>query len=147
MGGSIYPEMKALLSGLYLTRVHWTQMEADVIAKAPEEACGIVAGEGNTSRIVISITNILHNPTRFRMDPSEQLNAFLLVEEKGWDILAIYHSHPQGINAPSATDYEELTFPGIIYLIWYQEENQWKCRGYLMQSKTGAGEVPVIKSN
>lgn len=138
--------MNALSSGIYITREHWAQMEADVSAKTPEEACGIVVGEGNHSKQVIPVTNILHDAYRFRMDPEEQLKVFLLVEEKGWDILAVYHSHPHGIDGPSATDYDELTFPGIIYLIWYQDTNKWQCRGYLMQSQTGTGEVPVIVS-
>ncbi len=139
--------MNPLSFGIYLTPEHWAQMEADVSAKTPEEACGLVAGEGNHSRLVIPVTNILHDTYRFRMDPEEQLKAFLLVEDNGWDILAIYHSHPDGINSPSATDYNELTFPGIIYLIWYHDANKWQCRGYLMQSQTGTGEVPVIISS
>lgn len=138
--------MNTLSSGIYLTPEHWIQMEEDVSVKTPEEACGIVAGEGNYSRLIIPVTNILHDPYRFRMDPEEQLKAFLLVEDKGWDILAIYHSHPYGINSPSVTDYNELTFPGIIYLIWFQDANKWRCRGYLMQSQTGTGEVPVMIS-
>jgi proteasome lid subunit RPN8/RPN11 len=138
--------MKTLSTGLHLAPEHWMQMEADVSAKTPEEACGIIAGEGNHSRLVIPVTNILHDAFRFRMDPEEQLKAFLLVEENGWDILAIYHSHPHGINSPSVSDYNELTFPDLIYLIWYQDANTWKCRGYLMQSQTGTGEVPVIIS-
>jgi proteasome lid subunit RPN8/RPN11 len=138
--------MKALSAGLYLSPQHWAQMEADVSSKSTEEACGIVAGEGNHSKLVIPVTNMLHNPYRFRMDPGEQLKAFLLVEEKGLDILAIYHSHPHGINSPSVTDYEEFAFPGVIYLIWYQDANKWQCRGYLMESGVGTGEVPVIIS-
>jgi proteasome lid subunit RPN8/RPN11 len=138
--------MNTLSSGIYITSEHWMQMEVDVSAKTPEEACGIVAGERNHSRLIIPVTNILHDAYRFRMDPEEQLKAFLLVEDKGWDILAIYHSHPYGINSPSVTDYNELTFPGIIYIIWYRDANKWQCRGYLMQSQTGTGEVPVIIS-
>ena len=135
--------MNSLSQGLYLCPEHWVQMEADVRAKAPEEACGIVAGEGNRTRMIIPVTNVLHSPYRFRMEPKEQLNAFLLVEDNNMDILAVYHSHPQGIARPSETDYEELTFPGIIYLIWYKWRNEWTCRGYLMNALTGAGEVPV----
>jgi proteasome lid subunit RPN8/RPN11 len=78
------------------------------------------------------------------MAPEEQLKAFLLVEENKWDIIAIYHSHPKGMDAPSPTDYEELTYPGIIYLIWYKGINEWQCKGYLMISETKANEVPVL---
>ena len=136
--------MKALPIGVYLAADHWAQMEADVASKVPEEACGFVVGKGQHSRFIIPVTNILHDAYRFRMDPKEELNAFLLAEENGWEILAIYHSHPHGISSPSVTDYNELTFPDIVYLIWYQEANQWCCRGYKMEAQAGQGEVPVI---
>jgi len=136
--------MNSLTNGLYINRDHWAQMEADVKSKAPEEACGIVVGEDNHSQLVIPVTNILHSAFRFRMEPEEQLYAFLLAEENKLDILAVYHSHPQGIDHPSATDLLELTFPGTIYLIWYIRVNQWNCRGYLMYPQLDALEVPVI---
>jgi len=138
--------MNTLATGIVLTPEHWALMEADVSSRAFEEACGMIAGEGNHSRLVIPVTNELHDLYRFRMDPKEELKALLLAEEKGWDILAVYHSHPHGIYRPSPTDFAELTFPGIIYLIWYQDAQGWQCRGYLMQSQAGAGEVPVIIS-
>jgi proteasome lid subunit RPN8/RPN11 len=136
--------MSALRLGIYLTPDQWEQMEKDVEAKVPEEACGFAVGIGNVARLIIPVTNSLHDPYRFRMDPQEQLNAFLLAEEKGWEILAVYHSHPHGISMPSATDYKELTFPGLIYLIWYQDANQWRCRGFIMEAQAGTGEVPVM---
>jgi proteasome lid subunit RPN8/RPN11 len=138
--------MNALLSGIYITPDQWAEMETDVAAKTPEEACGFVAGKGDHAKVILPITNSLHDASRFRMDPEEQLNAFQLVEEKGWEILAVYHSHPHGISSPSVTDYNELTFPGIIYIIWYQDANQWRCRGFIMEAQAGTGEVPVMVS-
>lgn len=131
-------------AGIYLTLEHWNQMEADVSARLPEEACGLVAGEGDQSRLILLITNILHDAFKFRLDPDEELKAFIFIEDQGWDILAVYHSHPQGIDHPSPTDIEELTFPGIIYLIWYQNAGKWACRGYLMKVGKDAIELPVI---
>jgi proteasome lid subunit RPN8/RPN11 len=136
--------MTPLSSGIYLTAEHWKQMEEDIIARSPEEACGLVAGVGNESRLIIPVTNILHDAFRFRLDPNEELKAFMYVEDKGWDILAVYHSHPNGIDHPSPTDIDELTFPGIIYLIWYQNADDWKCRAYLMQGGSQVSEVPVV---
>ena len=135
--------MSSLTNGLSLYPDHWTQMAAGVGEAEPEEACGIIAGDGNTARLVIPITNILHSPTRFRMDPQEQLNAFLMAEEKGWDILAVYHSHPNGAGEPSPMDFEELTFPGIIYLIWYKQVDRWHCRSFIMNTHREAIEVPL----
>jgi proteasome lid subunit RPN8/RPN11 len=136
--------MRTNFTGLLLARDHWEQMENDVRAKAPEEACGFVAGKDDRSMLVIPVTNSLHSRVRFRMEPKEQLTAFTLVEERQLDILAIYHSHPEGINRPSRTDYDELTFPGIIYLIWFEEHGRWDCKGYLMMGSEEADEVPLI---
>jgi proteasome lid subunit RPN8/RPN11 len=147
MGGSINTPLNKLSSGLVISHDQWAEMEEHVSSKAPEEACGLIAGERNHARLILPITNILHDRYRFRMDPKEQLQAFLMAENEGCDIIAIYHSHPYGIAHPSATDNAELTFPGVIYLIWYQATNQWQCRAYLMQSGTGASEVPVIISS
>src|SRR5512136_1558741 len=119
--------MSILASGIILNLQLWSAMETDVSCRSSEEACGLVVGEENIASLVIPVTNILHDAHRFRMDPDEQLKAFLLVEEKGWEIIAIYHSHPHGIDQPSPTDFAEVTFPGIIYLIWYQLKNAWYC--------------------
>jgi proteasome lid subunit RPN8/RPN11 len=138
--------MNSKTTSIHVTPEHWEQMKADVSARTSEEACGLVLGEDNCSKQVIPITNIFHNPFRFRMDPAEELNAFLLAEEKGWEILAVYHSHPHGIHSPSATDYSELAFSEIIYLIWYQAAVQWQCRGYLMHSNSVSERVQIVIS-
>jgi len=128
---------------LELSPGHWAKMESDACAREPEEACGLVAGRGTRAVLVIPVTNALHSSRRFRMDPADELRALTLAEEKNLDILAVYHSHPEGPSLPSATDHEELTIPGIIYLIWYKEGNQWCCRGFLMVSQSESSEVPI----
>lgn len=130
--------------GIYLTKAHLEKMEADVRDRVFEEACGLLLGKENHCNMVIPVTNILHSPNRFRMKPEEQLNAFILAEKSGFDILAVYHSHPQGVDKPSLIDIEELTYPGIIYLIWYSVLNRWKCRGYFMDTIIDPVEVPII---
>jgi proteasome lid subunit RPN8/RPN11 len=138
--------MSPLPSGIILTADHWAQMEADVDARVPEEACGFVVGKNNQSISVIPVTNSLHDPFRFKMDPDEELKIFLLVEKNGWDILAVYHSHPHGIDQPSQTDFDQLTFPGVVYLIWYQVNKMWRCRGYLMKNQLESEEIQVVIS-
>jgi proteasome lid subunit RPN8/RPN11 len=123
---------------------HWSQMLADIKSRLTEEACGFVLGIGNLSMLVIPVTNSLHSRTKFFMEPKEQLDAYLLAEDKGLDILAVYHSHPNGIDTPSVTDFEELTFPGVIYLIWYEKNEEWHCNGFLMNTKRDSKEVSVI---
>jgi len=136
--------MNSLKHEINLEPEHWAQMEADVSAKEPEEACGIVAGLANRSSMVIPVTNMLHSPNKFRMEPAEELNAFYIAEREGLEIIAIYHSHPHGMGEPSITDFTELTFPGIIYLIWYKDSIKWQCRGFLMDKSHKKCEIQVI---
>ncbi len=117
-------------------------MLSDVIARAPEEACGLVAGSGDSSKIVMPITNVLHSQKRYQMDPQEQLAAFQWIDDHDCSLLAIYHSHPQGPHEPSRSDIAEITYPGIIYLIWSQRREEWDCYGYLIQGNE-VTEVPI----
>jgi proteasome lid subunit RPN8/RPN11 len=123
----------------------WDAMQADVQARSPEEACGLVAGSGSQPQNVIPIANILHSPVRYRMDPQAQIDAFLALENQGQELLAIYHSHPAGPETPSPTDIAEAYYPDSLYLIWSPAAAGWRCRGF--QIVRGAvTEIDVVRS-
>ena len=81
---------------------------ADTIAHAmeedPNECCGILAGSGDDVRHLYRVTNKVRSPTRYLMDPQEQLNAMLDSERNGWELLVFYHSHTHSPAYPSSTD-------------------------------------------
>lgn len=122
---------------LELTRAQYQIMLDHVRNQAPEEACGLLGGQrlGELARVavVIPVTNALHSPTRYRMDPQEQLAAFNRLDAEGWELLAIYHSHPQGPPTLSHTDLAEAFYPEAVYLIWSTTAGDWECRGYLLR--------------
>lgn len=66
---------------------------------------------------VYPIENSLHSPTAYKMDPAQQIQAMLDLEACGWQLLALYHSHPHGPEVPSATDITLATYPEAIYVI------------------------------
>ena len=126
--------MVELTSGLgpdlCLTSRYWELMRRDVDGKAPEEACGFLAGKGQSVSAVIPVTNKLHSPFRYHMDPYEQLQAFQRIEEDGQELLGIYHSHPNGPDVPSPTDIAEAFYPDVVYIIWYRALQEWRCRAF-----------------
>ena len=119
---------------LYLLKAHWQIIFDEVIKHEAEEACGMVAGLDQTSRAVFPVTNILHSPVRYRMDPEQQLAVFNQIDENDWELLAIYHSHLQGPSAPSSVDVVEAAYPGVIHLIWSPKYGEWDCRGFLIET-------------
>ena len=106
-------------------------------SKVPEEACGLVAGKRDVdtflSTSVIPVTNELHSPYRYRMQPRQQLSAFERIDKNGWEIAAIYHSHPLGPDQPSPIDIAEAFYPDVIHLIWSGRCGDWHCRAFRIQ--------------
>jgi proteasome lid subunit RPN8/RPN11 len=82
---------------------------------------------------VIPTTNELHSPVRYRIDPKEQIAAFIQIEAQGLELVGIYHSHPAGPLDPSPSDIAEAFYPAAVYLIWSALASDWQCRAFLIQ--------------
>jgi proteasome lid subunit RPN8/RPN11 len=128
--------------GLWLPDILWKQMREDVEARLPQEACGLIGGLQHRALQVYPVENALHSPVRYRMEPEEQIRSFLGLEKLGWDLLAIYHSHPAGPDHPSPSDLAEAAYPESIYLIWFPHAGEWACRGFLIQDGQFT-EIPI----
>jgi [CysO sulfur-carrier protein]-S-L-cysteine hydrolase len=118
-------------------------MHDHVAGLAKTEVCGLLGGVNNSVTCIIPITNSLASPRRFLMDPEEQITAFKYIEENGWDIIGIYHSHLTGKATPSRTDIREAAYPDVAYLIWSQQHGIWGCRAFRI--KKGSFDEIMLK--
>lgn len=125
---------------LQLPAEQWLVMCSMAETCLPEEVCGLLAGSGNRVSIVIQIANQLHSPYRYRMDPEQQLQAFLKIDDLDLELLGIYHSHPQGPTRPSETDIAEAYYPSAVYIILCPSSTGWEQRGYSIRN----GEVNEV---
>jgi proteasome lid subunit RPN8/RPN11 len=107
---------------------------AYVMEKMPEEACGLLAGRDNKVSLDLPITNQLHSPVKYSMEPMELYLALEKIEEIKLDLLAIYHSHPKGPANPSETDIKEFLYPGVATIICFPESNVWKMKAFLIEN-------------
>ena len=105
-----------------------------VRAKYPEEACGLLAGHENKISLEFLITNHLHSPVKYSMDPMELYQALENIEANQFDLLGIFHSHPEGPSRPSETDIKEFLYPGVSTIICYPELNVWKMKAFLIEN-------------
>lgn len=102
---------------LRIKRPFLNQLIAHLQAEYPLEACGILAGQGGQVTGLYPVENILQSRTAYEMNPQQQLAAMLDIEDRRWEMLAIYHSHPNGPETPSPTDIGQAYYPDTIQLI------------------------------
>lgn len=133
----------AKLNPIIIPEQLWLQICSHADGRLPEEACGLLAGNDQRVQEVIPIPNILHSPMRYRMDPADQLRAFQQIEERGFELVGIFHSHPLGPNRPSDTDIAEAYYPESVYVIIYPYETGWKARGFIINAPV-VNEIPLI---
>jgi proteasome lid subunit RPN8/RPN11 len=83
----------------------------------PNEACGILAGEGNEASAMYEATNAESSPVSYLLDPQEQFRIMKEIRSKGMRMVAIYHSHPFSPPYPSPTDVKQAFYPDAVYII------------------------------
>lgn len=104
---------------MILTREQLEQLITQARHDAPNETWGIIGGKDGRALKIYPMKNVhATSETRYVADPQELLQVLREIEdEKQWDILAIYHSHPKTQPYPSATDIAEAHYPDSVYII------------------------------
>jgi len=70
----------------------------------PHEACGILASDNGEVVKVFRMTNASHSPVRYSLDPAEQFAVYRALDEQGWELGGVFHSHTHTEAYPSPTD-------------------------------------------
>lgn len=103
---------------LYLRQRLLDEMIQHAKSERPNEACGLIAGVDGRAIKLYKGTNVDENKrVRYSMDPKEILNASREIDANGWELLAIYHSHPHSQAYPSSTDVSLAFYPEANYII------------------------------
>lgn len=104
-------------SSLDLRAEDWQIMVDHALAARPNEACGLLATVGSRVTRVFPGTNTEFSPTRYNMDPGEVIAALDEMRQQGWQLGAIFHSHPRSAAVPSATDLRLAYYPDALMVI------------------------------
>jgi proteasome lid subunit RPN8/RPN11 len=102
---------------LTLDRAYVDEMIAHARQDAPNECCGIIAGNDGTATKLYRAVNAEASPYRYNVDPKDLLRIYRELDDQGWDVLAIYHSHTRTQAYPSQTDVRLAAWPDAYYII------------------------------
>ena len=96
---------------------------AHSLEEAPRECCGLIAGaNGNPARL-FRLANLAPGNELYEIDPAQLLELeFRTLPAAGWEVIAIYHSHPHSPARPSSTDIALAAWPEAAYLICSLED-------------------------
>ena len=96
---------------------HWDAMAKHALKEDPNECCGLLASKDGQIQKHYRITNVELSPYRYRLDDKEFLSAYREIDDNGWDLEVIYHSHTHSPAYPSETDIRLVTWPEVYYLL------------------------------
>ena len=100
-----------------LDGVFTKEIVEQALREFPNEACGVIAAEGGVPVKVFPMKNADASPVTYRLDGKEQLKVFDQIDERGWELWAIYHSHTHSEAYPSETDRRLAFYPEARYLL------------------------------
>lgn len=87
-------------------------------AALPDEACGLIGGEGDVALSCYPLRNVAADPREgFWGHPGDQMQALRRIEEAGERLLAVYHSHPRTSPVPSRADLAEAAYMDALMVI------------------------------
>jgi proteasome lid subunit RPN8/RPN11 len=133
-----------------IDRALYDQLIAHAVEEAPNECCGMVAALDGEAKRVYRATNIHASPLRYEIEAGEMYRLLSDIEDNGWELGAIYHSHTRSAPYPSQTDINiavppelgEQLWPGTIYLIVGVAADEPDVRGYRIDGD-GVSEVAL----
>ena len=124
----------------------WEEIINHCRKKAPNEACGILAGRAGRAEKVYEMTNAEASPETFLMDPKEQLKVVKDMRSLRIEMVAIYHSHVASPARPSSHDIDLALYPDTSYLIVsLQDKSNPGIRSFKIQNgKVLEEEVKIV---
>ena len=102
---------------LTLDRSYVDEMIAHAREDAPNECCGIIAADDGAAKKLYRAVNAEASPYRYNVDPKDLLRIYHDLDDRGWDVMVIYHSHTHTEAYPSPTDTSLAAWPDAYYVI------------------------------
>ena len=94
------------------------EVVAHAQAEAPKECVGMIAARDGEAVAVHRAHNSADAPKlRYEIDPKEQYQLEMGIDDAGLELGAIYHSHPRTEPEPSPTDVNLAMHPHALYVI------------------------------
>jgi proteasome lid subunit RPN8/RPN11 len=133
---------------LRMTHAQYDTVLAHCFDGFPEEACGLLAGPfedgAPTGEVgeVYPCRNADASARTYTVDSKDLLAAMRDADDRGIDVIGVWHSHTHTDAYPSATDVRQAVDPTWCYVIVSLKSGEPVLRGYFIRDGV-IGECPV----
>jgi [CysO sulfur-carrier protein]-S-L-cysteine hydrolase len=110
----------------------------------PNEACGILGSSNGTVVKVFKLSNASASPVRYSLDPREQFAVYRKLDDSGWELGGVYHSHTRTDAYPSPTDVR-LAAEDVPYVIVSFAHEPPQIRAFRIQKDSWTDETGSIE--
>jgi len=110
----------------------------------PNEACGILASEDGRVVKVFRMSNAAGSPVRYSLDPTEQFAVYRAIDDNGWELAGVFHSHTHTEAWPSPTDVR-LASEDVPYLIVSLAEDPPQVRAFRISKANWTDEQGEVE--
>lgn len=122
---------------LVLTKQQQEILSKESIEKKPNESCALLFGKKDNDKIIVNeifpAENIEESPINFTISNEQLIQGYKIAEEKGLDVVGIFHSHPDSEPYPSETDRKFMEINPVAWVIFSASTNEFKA--YMFDSK------------
>ncbi len=119
---------------IVLTKEQRQLLSNEAIDKKPNESCALLFGKKDNDTITINeiypAENIEKSPTNFTISNEQLIQGYKIAEEKGLEVIGIFHSHPDSEPYPSATDKKFMEINPVAWVIFSTVTNEFKAYMY-----------------
>jgi proteasome lid subunit RPN8/RPN11 len=102
---------------LRLTHPVYAQIVAHCLDGVPLEACGLLGGTGQQALVCYPAANDAASGRLYTVNPRDHLKADRDAEERGFEIIGVFHSHTHTEAYPSPTDVAQAPDPSWHYVL------------------------------
>ncbi|HEX4979445.1 MAG TPA: M67 family metallopeptidase [Acidimicrobiales bacterium] len=134
----------------------YAQMVGHCYDGLPLEACGLLAGpppagddaDADVDVAAVYLTrNAAASSRVYTVDPRDHLRADRDAEDRGWQIVGVFHSHTHTDPYPSPTDVAQAPDPGWHYVLVSLRDEAPMTRSYrIVDGKITEEPVVVVRS-
>ena len=119
---------------LVLTEAQRQLLSKDALRASPNESCALLFGKKENNKMVIKevflAKNIEESPVNFTISNEQLIHGYKEAEEKGLDVIGIFHSHPNSEPYPSTTDKKFMEINPVAWVIFSDISKVFKAYMY-----------------